>query len=69
MVNTSAEVNNITKTTSIRLGLSYSPSNAQPKMVNAPPTPMNGVAHGVSITLGEWQGKTNFIVAHLDLLM
>ena len=34
-------------------------------MVNAQPTPVSGVAHGVIITLGEWQGKTNFTVAPL----
>ena len=31
------------------------------------PTLVSGVVHGVSITLGEWQGKTNFNVAPLDL--
>ena len=67
MVNTSTEVNNITKTTSIRLGLSYSPSNAQPKMVNAPSTFVCGVVHGLNFTLYEWEGKTNFIDALLDL--
>ncbi|KAH0712490.1 hypothetical protein KY289_008449 [Solanum tuberosum] len=36
-------------------------------MVNAPSTPVSGVAHGVSITLGEWQGKTNFTITPLDL--
>ncbi|TMW91091.1 hypothetical protein EJD97_014797 [Solanum chilense] len=52
-----AKVNIMTKTAATRLGLRYSPSNAQLRMVNAPPTPVSGVAHGVSITLGEWQGK------------
>ncbi|KAH0747723.1 hypothetical protein KY285_009380 [Solanum tuberosum] len=51
----------------MRLGLSYSPSKAQLRTVNAPPTPVSGVAHGVSITLGEWQGKTNFTIVPLDL--
>ncbi|TMW97073.1 hypothetical protein EJD97_006265, partial [Solanum chilense] len=67
MVYIGAEVNIMTKTAATRLGLRYSLSNAQLRMVNAPPTPMSGVAHGVSITLGEWQGKTNFTVAHLYL--
>ena len=67
MVDTGAEVNIMTKTTTTRLGLCYSTSNAQFRTVNAPLTPVNGVAHGVSITLGEWQGKTNFTVAPLDL--
>ena len=67
MVNTGAEVNIMTKTAVTRLGLRYSPSNAQLRTVNAPPTPVSGVTHGVSIMLGEWQGKTNFTVAPLDL--
>ena len=67
MVNTCAKVNIMTKTTATRFGLRYSPSNAQLRMVNAPPTPMSGVTHGVSITLGEWKGKTNFTVTHLYL--
>ena len=37
------------KTAATRLGLRYSPTNIQLKMVNAPPTPVDGVAHGVSI--------------------
>ncbi|XP_049397342.1 protein DNA-DAMAGE INDUCIBLE 1-like [Solanum stenotomum] len=67
LVDTGAEVNLMTKKAATRLGLSYSSSNAQLRTVNAPPTPVSGVAHGVSITLGEWQGKTNFTVAPLDL--
>ncbi|KAH0714291.1 hypothetical protein KY284_007196 [Solanum tuberosum] len=67
MVDTGAEVNIMTKTVATRLRLSYNPSNAQLKTVNAPSTPVSGVAYGVSITLGEWQGNTNFTVAPLDL--
>ena len=67
LVDTGAEVSLVTKKAATRLGLSYSSSNAQLRTVNAPPTPVNGVAHGVSITLGEWQGKANFSVAPLDL--
>uniref|UniRef100_M0ZXX2 Uncharacterized protein n=1 Tax=Solanum tuberosum TaxID=4113 RepID=M0ZXX2_SOLTU len=44
MVDTGAEANIMTKTAATRLGLSYSPSNAQLMTVNAPPTPMCGVA-------------------------
>ena len=57
----------MTKKAATRLGLSYSSSNAHLRTVNAPLTPVNEVAHGVSITLGEWQGKANFTVAPLDL--
>ena len=67
MVDTGAEVNIMTKTATTRLGLCYSPINAQLRTVNAPPTPVSGVAHRVSITLGEWQGNTNFTFAPLDL--
>ncbi|KAH0708953.1 hypothetical protein KY284_010380 [Solanum tuberosum] len=67
MVDTGAEANIMTKATTTRLGLSYSPSSVQLKTVNALPTPMCRVAHELSITLGEWQGKTNFTVAPLDL--
>lgn len=67
MVDTGVEVNIMTKTAATRMGLRYSPSNAQLRMVNGPLTPVSGVAHGVSITLGEWQGKTNFTVAPVDL--
>ena len=67
MVDIGAKVNIMTKMVATRLGLCYRPSNAQLRMVYAPLTPVSGVAHGVSITLGEWQGKTNFIVSPLDL--
>lgn len=36
-------------------------------MVNALLTLVCGVVHGVSITLGRWQSKTNFIVTPLDI--
>ena len=67
MVDIGAEVNIMTKTEVTRLGLRYSPSNAKLRTVNAQPTPVSEVAHGVSITLGECHYKTNFIVAPLDL--
>ena len=67
MVDTGAEVNIMTKTATTRLGLRYRPSNAQLRTVNAPSTTVSGVAHRTSTTLGEWQGKTNFTVAPLDI--
>ena len=57
----------MTKMAVTRLGLRYNPSNTQLWMVNAPSNPVSRVAHGVSITLGEWQGKTNFTIATLDI--
>ena len=67
MVYSGAEANIMTKTAAEKLGLKIVPSNNRLKMVNAPPTPVCGIAHGVSITLGKWQGKTNFTVAPLDI--
>ncbi|KAH0751715.1 hypothetical protein KY285_004863 [Solanum tuberosum] len=66
MVDMGAEANNMNKMVARSLGLSYSPSNAHFRTVNAPLTTVCGFMHGVSITLGEWQGKTNFTIAHLD---
>ena len=57
MVDTGAEVNIMTKTIVTWLGLCYSPSNAQLRMVNAPPTPVSRVAHGVRITLASCKVK------------
>ncbi|XP_055814079.1 UBA domain-containing protein Mud1-like [Solanum dulcamara] len=67
MVDSGAEANIMTKTSAARLGLSYGPSNTRLKTVNAPLTPMSGVAHRVDITLGKWKGKTSFTVAPLDI--
>ena len=67
LVDTGAEANFVTKTAATRLGLRYTSSNAQIWTVNAPPIPIVGVAHGVNITIGGWQGKTKFVVAPLDL--
>lgn len=67
LVDTGAEVNIMTKTAATRLGLRYSPCNAQIRTVNAPSTPIIRVAHGVNITVGDWQGKTKFIIAPINL--
>ena len=67
LVDNGVEANLMAKTAETRLGLRYSPTNIQLKTVNAPPTPVEGVAHGVSITISDWQGKTKFIVAPLDI--
>ena len=67
LVDTGAEVNVMTKTVAKRLGLRYTSSNAQIKCVNASPTPIVGVAHGVNIMVGDWQGKTKFIIAPINM--
>ena len=67
VVYTGAKSQFLTKTTTKRLEMSYTPSNAQLKMVNAPLTPVSGVTHGVTFTLGVWQGKTNITIVHLNL--
>lgn len=53
MIDTGAEINIMTKMSVTRLGLCCNPSNAQLRTVNAPPTPVSRVVHGVSITPGE----------------
>ena len=67
LVDTGAEVNFMTKTEATRLGLRYTSSNAQIRTVKASPTPIVGVAHGMNITVGDWQGKTKFIVAPINM--
>ena len=67
MVDSGAEANIMTKAAAEKLGLKIVPSNNRLKKVNASPTPVCGIAHGVSITLGKWHGKTNFTVAPLDI--
>ena len=67
MVDTGAKAQFMTKTKTKRLGMSYSPSNAQLKMVNAPLNPVSRVTHGVRFTLRVCQGKTNFTIVHLNL--
>ena len=61
-----AEANIMQNTTAKRLGLSYSPSSAQLRLTNAPPTLESRLVQGVSITINEWQGKSNFIFSPLD---
>ena len=67
MMDSDAEANIMTKTMTKKLGLKIVPSNNHLKTVNAPPTPVCGIAREVSITLGKWHGKTNFTVAPLDI--
>ena len=67
LVDTGAEVNVMTKTAETRLGLRYTKSNAQIRTVNTSVTPIVGVAHGVNIMVGDWQGKTKFIVAPINM--
>ena len=67
MVDSGAEANIMTKAAADKLGLKIVPSNNRLNTVKAPPTPVCGIAHGVSITLGRWKGKTNFTVAPLDI--
>ena len=57
----------MTKMAAKRLGLRYTASNAQIKTVNPSPTPIVGVAHGVNIMVGDWQGKTKFIVSPINI--
>ena len=54
LVDNGAEANLMAKTAATRLGLRYSPTNIQLKKVIAPPTLVDGVAHGVRITISDW---------------
>lgn len=67
MVDIGTEANIMTKAAIAKLGLRYSLSNTRLKTVNAPPTPIYGVAYGVDVPLGKWQGKMNFAIAPLDI--
>ena len=67
MVDSGAEANIMTKTEAEKLGLNVVPSNTRLNTVHAPSAPMSRVAQVVSITLGKWQGKTNFTVAPLHI--
>lgn len=67
MVDMGVEANIMTKTVATRLGFSYNLSNTHLKMVNAPPTPICSITHGMDITLGKCLGKTKFVVAPLDI--
>ena len=57
----------MTKMATKRLGLRYTASNTQIRTINASPTPIVGVEHGVNIMVGDWQGKTKFIVAPINM--
>ena len=67
VIDSGAEANIMTKTMAEKLRLNIVPSKNRIKTINVPPTPVCGIAHGVSITLGKWQGKTNFTIAPLDI--
>lgn len=67
MLDIGMEANIISKAATAKLGLNYSPSINHLKTVNAPPTPICGLAHGVDTTLGKWHGKTNIVIAPLDI--
>lgn len=63
MVDMSTEANIMTKIVAASLWLDYSLSDTHLKTVNALPTPVCGFSHVMDITLGIWQGKTNFAIA------
>lgn len=67
LVDTGAEPNIVTKAAADQLGLKYRPCRAYLKTINAPPTPVSGLAQAVDIALGDWHGKTDFYVAPVDL--
>ena len=57
-----AKANMMNKMKTTILNPSYSPSNANLRMVKELPTCVSGVAHRISIMFGEKQGKNNFTI-------
>jgi len=49
-----------------KLGLKISKGGGTIKVVNFSPTPINGVAHKVDVSIGEWRGPENLTVVTMD---
>ncbi|GMQ12089.1 hypothetical protein CsSME_00054546 [Camellia sinensis var. sinensis] len=66
MVDTGASHNFIKDEEAKRLGLKVDKGQGWLKTVNAEAKPLNGIARGVELHLGTWQGKVDFSVAQMD---
>ncbi|CAL5335336.1 unnamed protein product [Camellia sinensis] len=66
MVDTGASHNFIKNAIAKWLGLKFDKGQGWLKTVNAEAKPLDGVAQGVELHLGTWQGKVDFSVAPLD---
>ena len=49
-----------------KLGLKISKGGGTIKAVNSSPTPIDGVAHKVNVSIGEWHGQENLTVVTMD---
>ena len=49
-----------------KLGLKISKGGGTIKVVNSTPTPIDGVAHKVEVSIGEWHGQENLTVVTMD---
>ncbi|XP_070022944.1 uncharacterized protein [Nicotiana sylvestris] len=67
MVDTGATHNFMTKAAAKRLELKLAPTNSRVKTVNAKIQNARGVANGVGVKLGAWEGMTNFTVTAMDI--
>jgi len=66
LVDTGATHNFVTEDEARRLGLRWTKGDGWLKAANARAQPLNGVARGVRLRLGTWEGQVNFSVAPMD---
>ncbi|XP_078446358.1 uncharacterized protein LOC144715301 [Wolffia australiana] len=66
MVDTGATHNLLAEKEARKLGLKLSPSAGKIKAVNSEARDIVGVAKGVLLQVGTWEGRTNFMVSPID---
>ena len=66
LVNTSATHNFVPEDEAKRLELQASKKGGWLKAVNSAAKPSHGVARGVTMNIGSWEGSVNFTVAPMD---
>ncbi|XP_059437724.1 uncharacterized protein LOC132170646 [Corylus avellana] len=66
MLDTGATHNFVAARMITRLGLKLSKCPSKLKAVNSEAQPVVGIAHAVSLKVGEWTGEVNFLVVPLD---
>ncbi|PPS06518.1 hypothetical protein GOBAR_AA14139 [Gossypium barbadense] len=66
LIDTGASDLFISEKTTKKLDLSIRKSNKKINTVNSEEAPTVGVAHNVELQIGEWKGKKDFEVIHLD---
>ena len=65
LVNTGASHNFISGEEAARLGLRVEKDSSKMKAVNSEAKPVQGVAKGVGMKVGDWIGTINFIVVSM----